>query len=249
VGDKIVGVTTFCDYPPEAKRIDKVSDYIQPDLEKVIAKNPDLIVTSQENSSRREIEFLIRKGYRVVTYESDTLAQLKKTILELGRELGKIEKAEQLLKEMDIVLGQLKKRSPSPQPSPVQGEGDRKGIQRALFVVSHHPLVVAGSQNIFDDAASYLGVINIAGKSRLKYPTYSLEQLLAQAPDIILDFSMGSEASETSKKEILDWWKKFPSLPAVREGRIFFLDMGVMRASPRLVGEWVKLFEKVHKNL
>ncbi len=236
VGDKIVGVTTFCDRPVEAKKIDKVSDYIQPDIEKIVAKSPDLILTSRENSSRREIEFLLHQGYRVLTFESDTLDQVKGTILLLGKELGREEKARKIISEMETSLVSL---------SVQNSKKENTKNTRVLFVVGHQPLIVAGSHNLFEDAARAWKVQNVAEKSALKYPTYSLEKLLTQAPDVILDFSMGSEASESSRKEMKDWWEKYPSIPAVKNHRVYFLDMGLMRAVPRVVEEWKKLYSEI----
>lgn len=228
-----MGVTTYCDYPPEAKKIDKVADYLQPDLERLMAKNPDLIVTSKENSSRREIEFLINKGFRVLTFESDNLGQLKNTLLRLGEALGKPDRAQALVKEMEEAIARIREKV-------TKGRGGQKPL-RALFVVGHSPLVVAGSGNLFDDMAQALGLVNVAGTSRLRYPTYSVEQLLVEAPDLILDFAMGSEAGEPYRRELRRWWFQYPSIPAIREGRVYFLDVGMIRATPRFPGELEKL--------
>lgn len=235
LGDKIVGVTTFCDYPPEAQKIDKVSDYLQPDLEKLMAKRPDLVLTSKENSSRREIDFLIHRGYTVMTYESETLAELKETLLSLGEKLGKGEVAKKIVDQMNAQLEELKKKSAG------------SSFPKALFVVGHQPLVIAGSNNLFDDIAPYLGLQNVAGGNHFRYPTYSLEMVLAQAPDIILDFSMGSEATEAGRQEMLQWWSRFSGLPAVKNKKVYFYDMGKIRASPRLPLELAKLYDWIHR--
>lgn len=234
VGDRVVGVTSFCDTPPAARQIDKVADYLQPDLEKLVSKKPDLIVTSRENSSRREIEFLIRKGYRVLTFESDILSQLERSILELGRHLERLDHARKIVHEMEATLTSLRQRALERPPL------------KTLFVVGHHPLVVAGSRNLFDDVAPYLGLVNVAGRSRLKYPTYSVEQVFAASPELILDFSMGTEASEAAKQESLKWWSQLKEIPAVKNRRLFFWEMGALRAGPRLPSELVKLFEAIH---
>ncbi len=241
VGDKIVGVTTYCDFPPQTKMIDKVADYIQPNLEKLIAKNPDLIITSQENSSRREIEFLIHKGYPVLTYESDTFSHLRKTILELGEKLNRGEAAQKLVGNLEDHLAFLKKKAEGISRS------YKGGPPHALFVVGHEPLIVAGSQNLLNEMAPYLGVINLASESRLRYPTYSLEMLLQKKPDLILDFSMGTEMSENQQKRMLKWWRKFSDLPAVQNHRIFFLDFSKVRAGPRLAEELEKLLSVIYK--
>src|SRR4030095_387291 len=128
VGNSLVGVTTFCDEPPDARTLDKVADYIQPDLEKIVMKRPDLIVTSQENSSKREIFFLRDRGYKVLTLEAEDFEQLRKTILVLGEELGRSEEAKELVLNLDGQLSALQKK--------VQGLlGQTSALPKALFVV------------------------------------------------------------------------------------------------------------------
>ncbi len=229
-----MGVTTYCDQPPEAKKIDRVADYLHPDLEKIASKKPDLIVGSQENSSRREIEFLIHQGYRVFLVETSTLAQLRESFLKLGAELGREAIAQEKVAEMDQILQSLQKKS-------VQNSST---LPKALFVVGRQPLIVAGSQNLFDEIAPYLGVRNVVHESRVRYPNYSLETLLAQAPEILFDFSMGSESNFRSE-EALRWWSQFSSLPAVKNQKVFLMDVESLRAGPRLVTELKKIREKV----
>jgi len=236
VGDALVGVTTFCDEPPEARKIDKVADYIQPDLEKIVMKRPDLIVTSQENSSKREIFFLKDRGYKVLTLEAEDFGELRKTLSVLGEELGRAERARELIQTLDTELSALKEKVRRLFP-------EESARPTALFVVGHQPIVVAGGGNIFDEAAPYLGLRNVAGKNRFQYPTYSLEMVMAANPDFILDFSMGSEAQ---RQEVLKGWARYPALKAVKNGKIFFIDMGKMRVTPRLPRELAKLFEMIH---
>lgn len=238
VGEKIVGVTTFCDYPPEAKKIDKVSDYMQPDLEKLISKKPDLIISSEENSQRREIEFLRYKGYRVLTFNTDSLDHFRETLLSLGQEVGRLEQAKSLLKNFDAEMESLKQKAQSSSPN---GQ-----MPKALFVVGQHPLVVAGSGNLLNDILPYIGLKNAVVGSKLKYPTFSLEQLYSVAPEYIIDFSMGTESSEKAREEARLGFEKMKNLPAVQKKKIYFWDIGKLRASPRLPIELKKLFEAIH---
>lgn len=241
VGDKIVGVTTFCDYPPEAKKIDKVSDYLQPDIEKLIAKKPDLIITSEENSQRREIEYLMRKGYKVLTYKTDTLTQLRETMASLGKEVGRPQASENLLKSFDAQMTELQKKVEN-----LRIKNPTWKAPKALFVVGQHPLIVAGSGNLMNDIAPYVGLQNAVLESRLKYPTFSLEQIYAVAPEYILDFAMGTEASEAGRQESRKEWENMKAIPAIRNHHLYFWDIGALRASPRLPAELLRLFEALY---
>ncbi len=241
LGNKIVGVTTFCNYPPEAQKIDKVSDYLQPDIEKLLAKKPDLIVTSEENSQRREIEYLQRKGYKVLTYPTDTLDQVRTSILKLGIEVGKTEEARKILADFDAQLQRLQSKVLL-----LQQQKPAWKNPRTLFIVGQHPLIVAGSGNLIDDIAPYLGLQNAVSKSKLKYPSFSVEQVYAVAPEYIINFAMGTESSEKARQEAQEEIEKMKALPAVRNKQIYFWDIGALRASPRLPQELLKFFEVLH---
>jgi ABC-type Fe3+-hydroxamate transport system substrate-binding protein len=151
----------------------------------------------------------MKKGYKVLTLESETLDQLKTSIVELGRELGKGPEAERIVSAMSAKLAALK------------GKAQKVNPTRGLFVVGRQPLVVAGSGNLFNDVAPYLGLINVAEESRFLYPTYSLEMFLGKAPDMILDFSMGSEASAASQEEARKWWSQFSKVPPFKTENYF----------------------------
>ncbi|MBL7684859.1 MAG: ABC transporter substrate-binding protein [Deltaproteobacteria bacterium] len=239
LGDHLVGATTFCDTPPAALKIDRVADYLHPDIEKVIAKKPDLILGSEENSSRREVDFLIQKGYRVVLLQTESLNELKQTLKTLGALLQKesqattlVQSIDQDLKTFQKIASELKTKKP-----------------RVLFVVGHQPTIVAGSKNIFDEAAFYLGLENVATQNRAQYPTYSIEMLIASKPDLILDFSMGDESTEKSRMEILEQWKKYPQIEAVQKNRILFVDMKLMRIAPSITQHWKELADKIQRML
>jgi len=241
LGDKLVGVTTYCDYPPEAKKIDKVSDYLQPDIEKLVAKKPDLIITSEENSLRREIEYLQRKGYKILTYKTDTLDQLRETLRQLGQDVGRAEEGQKLAQAFEQQLQALKKKAEA-----LQSRDPNSKSWKALFIVGQHPLIVAGTGNLLNDIAPYLGLQNAVKESRLKYPSFSVEQVYAAAPELIIDFSMGGEANPNSRAEARADLEKMKALPAIQNSRLYFWDIGSLRASPRLPSELNKLFDAIH---
>ncbi len=216
----MVGVTTYCDTSSQTKKIPRVSDYIQPSLEKVLAQKPDLILTSQENSSRREIDYLVNKNYRVETSQWDTLEQSIESILKLGILLGKKEVAEKLTQEMKNKLNNIASKKSSEK-------------RKVLFVVGQQPLIVAGSENIFNNIAQYLGLENVAAQSKLKYPNYSLEMLVKSAPDLIIDLSIGMGTTLKSQEDLLAWWNQYALLSAVKNKQIYFFPMEEVRASPR----------------
>lgn len=258
LGPELVGVTQWCKRPEAVKSLPKVADYLQAFPEPILQLKPDLVIGTKENGSEKEIRFLLDRGIPVLTLGSsqnsspqevgtlktrgisvDSLGfeNIEGTMLSieaLGALLGKDHLAKDITAKMRKELATLKT------------EAEAVPKTRVLYVVGYQPLVVAGANNFFDEAGDYIGAINVARQSKLKYPYYSTEGLIRSAPDVILDFAMGSESSEAAKLGRAGFWKQFPSIPAVKNGRIFALDIETMRAVPSLPATLRDIFRLLH---
>lgn len=258
-GPEVVGVTTWCKRPESAKALPKVADYIQAFPEEILRLNPDLVVGTVENGSQKEVQFLLGRGIPVLTlgssanstpsqvaalkalgYSANDLgfATVEQTLLSieaLGALLGKKAKGQEIAGKMRAELEAL------------QAEAGNVAKTRVLYVVGYRPLVVAGGKNFFDQAGDYIGALNVARESRLKYPYYTTELLIRAAPEAVFDFAMGSEGSAAARQGHQDFWKSFPSIPAVKNGRIYPLDIETMRAAPELPATLREMFRLLHK--
>ena len=258
LGAQVVGVTQWCRRPEAAQSLPKVADYLKAFPEPILRLKPDLVIGTKENGSETEIRFLLERGVPVLTLGSaansspQEVAALKalgfdvealgfagleetmRSIAALGALLGKAEAAQATVAKMRAELAALK------------AEAEAVPKRRVLYVVGYQPLVVAGGDNFFDEAGAYIGAVNVARESRLKYPYYTTELLIRAAPDVILDFAMGSEAGEAAKRGRADFWKSFPSIPAVKNGQIHALDIETMRAAPSLPATLRGLFTLLH---
>lgn len=226
MGDQLVGVTKYCDFPKEAKTIKKVADYIHINVESLLTLRPKLVIGSFENSIEKEISFLRDNGIPVFLYNFRTLSETYASIQEISRITGeeikgsqRIEEIKDQLKSLALVLNKDKTE-----------QINRHGL---LVVVGLRPLVVVGPHNLIDDILLYFGISNVARRSKLSFPTYSLEKLIASQPTVIVDLTMGSEKKNTVHS--LEWYHQFSSIPAVKNNRIYFLDVSDFRGSPRLV--------------
>lgn len=217
VGDQVVGVTTFCDDPKAAQKIDKIADYVHLNLEKILLKKPTLIFGSKENSVAREIQFLKDRGIAVYLFAFDRLDSIYTSIVGIAKVLGIEGKGVVLVQSMKSQLAQIKEQAP-----PYQGVA-------LLMVVGRNPLMVVGGNNMLQDLFSLLGLNNLAGSSKIPYPTYSVEKFLVKRPEVIIDVTMGTESNNAA------WYERYPSLPAVQRGRVYFLDIADFRPSPRLI--------------
>lgn len=226
-GDQLVGVTTFCNYPPEAQKIEKVGDYSHVDVEKVLKIRPKLVVNSQENSIEREIVFLQKRGIKVKLLNFDRLDHFFDSIIELSKEFDREEEAHRILRHIKSALEELRTIDLPP--------------EKVIVVVGIQPLVIVGGNNFLNDLLVYLGITNGVGNSSARYPTWGVEQLILSQPTVIIDLAMGTEKKDEEIR--LKWYRRFQSIPAVKNNRIYFLDMNDFRASSRLIRGARKIVE------
>lgn len=222
VGDRVVGVTTWCKYPPEALMLPKVADYLRPFSERIAAVHPDLIIGSHENSEQQAAASLKSLGAPVSYFSFRTITETAQSVRKIGDLVGEKMAGEKLARTIERLT------SPPPQPSLPPEADYRKGEGvKAVAIVGYRPLIAVGGGTFLSDVMRAAGFRNIITDGSLPYPQLSLERLLALNPDVILDMTMGTEVSS-------DFWKQLPQLKAVEQGRVIMLSMDDFHAGPRL---------------
>ncbi len=222
-GDRLVGVTTYSNYPPQAQRIAKVGSFVKPSLEAVLAKQPDLVVGVPGGADREQIKRMKRLGLRVLVIPSASLGDLFSSIRFLARVVGRQEAGEKLLQRIRAQINQVKTTIAGTQP------------RRVLMVVGLHPLVAVGKGTFIDEILTLAGGENIAGAAPPAWPHLPIEYVIAKAPQVIIEGGTGSERGELGKH-----WADLKSIPAVKEGRIYsYFSDKILRPGPR-VGEALK---------
>src|SRR3989304_4491315 len=175
LGDRVVGVTDYCDFPPEALKKAKIGGFSNPDLEKLVALSPDLIVADQIHE-KEGIPELERRGLPVLALDPRTMAQVLESIRLLGRVTGKEAEAARLVEEMKIRIGAVSQRVAglSPQERP-----------RVLFVTWHDPIWTAGNGTWHDQLITMAGGQNLLPALE-GHKTGDLEVVLKRDPQVII---------------------------------------------------------------
>ncbi len=232
LGDRIVGVTTFCDYPAEAKKKPKIGGMSNPSLEAVVSLRPDIVVMTTDGNPKEFEERLRSMKIRTYVVTSRRLSELPQGIRELGAALGAKEKADRLAASLR---------------SSIEGFGRSHTAARGkkvLFIVWPEPLIAAGVGTVIDDSLTLLGAENLAARTGAEYPKYSLEEILRHPPDvIIIGKGMDSKDVEKISQGLL---QRLKILPAVREGRVYFVGDGLYRLGPRIpqgIAELIRVLE------
>lgn len=203
VGDEVVGVSSYDDYPPEVKKLPKVGSYFTPNLEAIAALRPTLVMGRGVSSSDREIRALRAMGYDVLLVEDDSLPQIEHSIRRIGKRVGKTPQADAIVASIEANVNDVRMRV---RPFPAR---------RALMLVGHQPIVAVGTGTFLDDLFKIAGADNIADASAQQWPQLSMEFIVAMRPEVIMDGQMGNDAETPNQ-----FWQAYPTIPAVRNHRV-----------------------------
>lgn len=191
---------------PELAHLPRVGGLYSPSLEAVAALRPDrvlLVPSAEQRGFREQLEAL---GLAVEPLGPVTFEEILESIERVGALLGREGRARERVREIRAVRDRLAAEAPPPEQRP--------GV---LLVLDRAPLFVAGGGTFLDELIEIAGGENLGARLEGPYPRASLEWVLAAAPEVILD---SAEAGGPAAA----WWSRFPSLPAVRAGRVHALD-------------------------
>ncbi len=241
LGDRVVGVTTFCHYPPEVREKPKIGSYMQPNIEAMLAMRPDLVVILSEHAG---LGARIRKvGMPVLDLRNDSLEGVYRSLRTLGERCGVAEAAERRIAKIQSELAGVSSRA--------------AGLPRrsVMFIVGRTPgavrdLVVAGRGSYLNELIEIAGGRNLFSDSVASYPRIGLEELYAGRPEVIID--MGDMAdtdrvTEEHRRSVAKLWRQYPLLPAVAAGRVYPVanDIYVV-PGPRVVQVATELLRMIH---
>ena len=222
-GDAVIGVTRFCDRPPEARTHTVVGDAQRVNLEVLAALAPDLVVVNAVGVE--EALGPMRERVRVLAVPTDTLPQLLDAVGVLGAAAGRGEAARALRVRMEAALDEARRRNAG------------RPRTRVLVVVQHDPFFVAGAGSYVDALLKTVACENAAGDLAAAWPTISAEAVLARMPDAIVDAALGPTGRGGDDSAVKAWWGRYPMLPAVKDGRVRALrDEAAIRPGPDLAG-------------
>jgi iron complex transport system substrate-binding protein len=225
LGSKTVGVTSYCNFPPEAKRKKKVGGFANPDIEKIIALSPDLLLADSMCYKQGIVHKLERNNVRIIVLAPKTLTEVIRTIQMVGKATGREKVSARLTADMEErVLAVTNTTS----------KIERARKPRVLYISWHDPLWVAGSAILANDLIEKAGGVNIAGDIE-GWRIISLEKVLARNPDVVIVSSGHGKAMDLSTK----WAEAEPRLKEIdarKYNRVYAIDTDlVARFGPRIV--------------
>jgi iron complex transport system substrate-binding protein len=230
-GEQVVGVTSFCDYPAEARAKPKVGGSF-PNLEVVLSLKPTLVVAPRDFIRPDMVGKLEQLKIALFILDANTIEDVVRHIQTIGRMLGRTEKADAVAADLRRRVTEIKTRT---------ADAVRP---RVFYVLNSDPLMTAGPGSFIHQLIDLAGGANVAAGSPVSYPRLSLEEVIKQDPQVIL-FPVGDEEGIPDQEQ--QRWLRWTTLSAVRQNRFVRIPSVLLdRPGPRVVEGLELLARQLH---
>lgn len=220
-GDKLVGVTTYCDYPPAAKKKVKIGDFQTPNVERIASVGAQVVFATggiQENIT----DSLEKLDIKVFVVDPRTIDRMFTDMESMGKIMGLEGEAKEQVEKLRERVAAVKEK--------VKAEGLAKK-PTVFFEVFNQPLMTAGKGTLIDSMIKTTGGTNVGASAGTDFPQYSDEQLITDNPDIFI----AVKGSQSNPEDIAKR-PGYSQMKAVKDGRVFVVEDNLfVRPGPRLV--------------
>ena len=226
-GERVVGVSEYTTYPPEALTKPVCGGFFNPNFELVVSLRPDLIIT--EGKAEKVSQFARDQGIKHLSLQLMDLESIFTCIREAGRALDCEEEAQVLCARLRLRLAEVELAARDrPRRRVLIVLGRERGSLRSIYTTGPDSfagdvLELAGGDNVFGDVTgSYVGV--------------SKEALILRQPEVIIELQGEGILDDAGLRRIKTLWSDMPGLPAVRDERIYAVgDTYAVIPGPRVV--------------
>lgn len=229
IGDRVVAVTSHCDYPETVTALPSVGSFANPDFETIVAKQPDLVVGVVSGGDRGVFERLKSVDIPYAFVRTDTIGETMRGLETIGRLVGRADKASSLAERIRTQLDDLRAR------------WNDEARPQVLLVYGHEPLVAAGPGTFGHQLLEAAGAENVLADADTQYPRLDIEKVVELRPEIIVDTARVESPGDD------EFWASHTAIEAVRRDRVRYLtDPVVLRPGPRLPEALRKLGRAIH---
>lgn len=214
-GDKLVGVTTYCNYPDAAQSIEKIGDTQTPNIERIVALKPDVVFVSTASQLEAFMQTLEQQNIAVYVMDAKGIDDAIDDLERLGEILGMSNRADELVSSLERRVKEVSAR-------------ERRQTPPKVFVqISNEPLFSIGKESFVTEIIATAGGESVTGEVPSAYPKLSKETAAAMDPDVIIL----SDSDDNREPNAV-----FKNSAAVKNGRVYRIDADIIsRPGPRLV--------------
>ncbi len=239
-GDRVVGVSDYCTFPPEAKGKTNIGGWVNPNRERLLVIKPDILITQGKHETLAA--FTAEYGIRFHTVKLDTLDDIFDAIRSIADTLDVEHRGGELIAQMREDLATIRAR--------VAGRQRR----RVLLLFGRRPgelsgLTTVGPGTFLEEMIGIAGGTNVFGDAKGAYPQVSKESLLVRKPEVILEVNPGGLPKESMEQLRADW-QQLAGIPAVEAGYIHYLTNDfLLIPGPRVGLAAARFAEAIHPEL
>lgn len=225
-GERLVGVTTFCDYPAEAQRIQKIGDTQTPNIENIIALKPQIVLVSTASQMENFSKTLEQQGIAVFVTNPNGLDDIYKTVRQVGEIFGRGEKARQIVDDLKRRVADVEARTAS------------AADVKVFLQISREKLFTVGKNSFMTDLINRAGGVSVSEDIEEAYPNLSKETAFALNPEAII---LSDSEDNREPNDV------FKDSPAVKNGRVFKINAELLsRPGPRVVDGLEQMAKALH---
>jgi iron complex transport system substrate-binding protein len=229
--DRLVGVTDYCDYPPEAQSKSKIGEMLNPNLERITALHPDLVLITKEGNRRDTLTTLERLNIPTFAVETERLEDISRMFRDVGQAVDEAAAGANLAKSLDQRV------------AAVQRVLKGRAVRRVLMVIWLQPMVSVGKGTFLNDLLERAGARSIAEAEGQPWPKLSVEEIVRSDPEyIVVTRSPGFSPGRDELLKLPGWRE----LTAVKQDRIVSLPDAAQRPGPRIADMLELLARAIH---
>jgi iron complex transport system substrate-binding protein len=227
-GERLVGVTSYCNYPLEAQKIQRVGDTINPNIETIIALKPQIVLVSTASQIETFTKTLDAQNIAVFVTNPNSLDDIYKTIYQFGEIFSREEKAAQVVDDLKRRVADVEAKT-----------ADLKDV-RVFLQISKEPLFTIGKQSFLTDLINRAGSVSVTAAVETAYPKISKETASALNPEAII---LSDSEDNKEPNDI------FVNSLAMKNGKVFRIDADLIsRPAPRVVDALEQIADDLHRD-
>nr|WP_240350891.1 vitamin B12 ABC transporter substrate-binding protein BtuF [Pectobacterium brasiliense] len=215
MGEQLIAVSAWSDYPPEAKKLEQVASWQGINLERILALKPDLILAWREGNPQRPLEQLANFSIPIVYLDAKTLDDIPASLRQLATYSRHPEQAERAATAFQQEIGELQHAGKKPNAAPL----------RVFIQFGTQPLFTSSKATLQSQIVSLCGAENVFSDSPVPWPQVSREQVLRRQPQAII---VGGAPDRISSVQA--FWRPQLAVPVITVNEDWF-----SRSGPRLL--------------
>lgn len=243
LGDRVVAVTDYCDYPPQAQALPSVGSYTNTSLEAITRLQPDLVIML--NGQQQRQQQLEQLGIKTLVLDNSTIADIKETIKTIANLTGKQKQATKLLNNIQDQIDYVRDKVHDVAPV------------RTLVGIAHYvnsdqldTVYIAGQHDFYNELLELPGGVNVYTDTTVKVPSVSAEGIIRMNPDAIIDVFPEQKDHQSDMKQVIKQWQTLRSVNAVKQQRIYIIEHDYASIpGPRIFKLLPEMAQLLHPNL